>query len=636
MMSRGRIMRLAAFGLDTALAISAFLIAFVLRLGELPLFSLPDWMGLGVVLLVFVLSEFVFGLNRGSWRYVSITDVINIIKTVVTTHLAWVSLLFLGGMMELVPRSVPIISALLLIMAMSGVRIAYRGYKEYHARSSGLVGRAEPVLVLGYSDQADSFIRALRRTKRVPYRVLGLIDFSDRNAGRQLHGIPVVGEFGDFQEIVERFIANGQKPSKILVSTEKVQVNKLARELEWASGLGIRFLGLPSAADLAIDSSAGFPRPEALRIEDLLGRRHSDIDLGTIRKLVAGQPVMITGAGGSIGRELVRQIAMLEPSRIALLDNSEFNLYSIDQEIRAHYPLLDIGTFYCDVRDRPALSAVMRGERPVFVFHAAALKHVPLVEDNPLEGLHTNVLGTRNLADLAIEVGTRAFVMISTDKAVNPTNVMGASKRFAEAYCQMLGQTSPRNSFVTVRFGNVLGSAGSVVPLFKEQIERGGPITVTHPDIERYFMTISEAVTLVLAASAAGYSDERSAGKIMVLEMGRPIKIIDLAKRMIQLAGLVPDQDIKIVYTGLRPGEKMFEEKFEADELVEGTNSPWLLRATPRVPNANVLRRALDGIETSVQERTPALGLAALRLVVPEFRSNTHGVPAVPFQDAAK
>lgn len=636
-MSRGNLMRLGAFGVDIVLAFTAIIAAFVLRLGELPTFSLGDLAGLGSVLLVFVVSAQLYGLNRGSWRYVSISDLINIVKTVVTTHAAWVILIFLSGMLELVPRSVPIISAVSLILTMGGIRVAYRGYKEFHARSTGHTTQVERVLVLGYGDQADSFIRALRRTKNAPYIVLGLIDFSDRNAGRRLHGVPVVGEFADFENVVKRFTERGQKPNKILVSTEKVDVSKIAKEVEWAAGLGIRFLGLPSATDVTVEAAVlDLPKPKALRIEDLLGRRHSEIDLGAIRQMVAGQPVMITGAGGSIGSELVRQIAMFAPSRIAIVDNGEFNLYCINHEIRATHPKLDLGTFYCDVRDGPAIASIMRAERPVFVFHAAALKHVPLVEENPLEGLHTNVLGTRNLADLAIEVGTRAFVMISTDKAVNPTNVMGASKRFAEAYCQMLGQDGHKTSFMTVRFGNVLGSTGSVVQLFKKQIERGGPVTVTHPDIERYFMTINEAVTLVLSASASGYSDERNGDKIMVLEMGQPIKIIDLVRRMIQLAGLVPEQDIKIVYTGLRPGEKMFEEKFEAKELVEGTNSSWLLMARPRVPNARVVGEALHAIETAVRERDAKLGLKALRRVVPEFKGPEQLVVVTPVQDAAK
>lgn len=627
-------MRSAAFGLDTFLAIASILSAFLLRLGELPSANEMDLVGLGLILLVFVVSQVVFGLNRGSWRYISIADLNNIMKCVLSTHCVWIALLYFGGSMLTVPRSVPIISALILTLSMAGVRIAYRAYKEYFARSSGRDGTAEPVLVLGYGDQADSFIRALRRIKKTPYTVLGLIDVSDRNAGRQLHGISVIGEFRDLKQIVEDLTIKGFKPRKILVSTEKVQVSQIAPEVEWAATVGIQFLGLPNAAIVLGQPTVDVLKPHTLHIEDLLGRRHSNIDLSTIRSLVEGRAVMVTGAGGSIGTELVRQLAMLNPRRLTLLDNGEFNLYRIDMEIRALHPALDVGTFYCDVRDNPALAKIMRAERPEFVCHAAALKHVPLVEENPLEGLHTNVLGTRNLADLAVEVGTRVFVMISTDKAVNPTNVMGASKRFAEAYCQMLDQTNKHNRFVTVRFGNVLGSAGSVVPLFKDQIEAGGPVTVTHPDIERYFMTINEAVTLVLAASAANTSDGSSTGKIMVLDMGSPIKIVDLAKRMIQLAGMVPDQDIKIVYSGLRPGEKMFEEKFDADELIEGTSVPWLLMAKPRVPDVEGLHKALTGIEAGVRDRAVEVGLAALRIVVPDLK-NPAPVKDQAVKDAA-
>jgi FlaA1/EpsC-like NDP-sugar epimerase len=619
--ARGTVMRVAAIILDIILVVVSIFGAYVMSVGEMPAISRQELRGMAVILLVFIVSAAVLGLNRGSWRYVSIADLMKIIKTVIAMHLALMVFLFSSGKVNSVPKALPIISALLLISLLSGVRILYRAYKEHRSRSSKTNISSEPVIIVGYGDKADSFIRALRRMKMAPYRVLGLVDVSGRNNGRQLHGVPIVGEFEDIKEIVADFVKQGIKPTKILIATDRIQAPSINKHVEWASENGILFLSIPSASDSMKEEQLFLPKPQALRIEDLLGRRHSDVDLSAINQLIEGHSVLVTGAGGSIGSELVRQLAKMNPSRLILLDNGEYNLYRIDHEIKAAHANIDIRMLYCDVRDRQNVAAMMHAEKPEFVFHAAALKHVPLVEENPLEGLHTNVLGTRNLADMAIEVGTRAFVMISTDKAVNPTNVMGASKRFAEAYCQMLGQNSARNNFITVRFGNVLGSTGSVVPLFKEQIERGGPVTVTHPDIERYFMTINEAVTLVLAASAICNSSEKHIGKIMVLEMGRPIKVDDLARRMIRLAGFVPDKDIEIVYSGLRAGEKMFEEKFEASEKIEGTNSPWLLAAKPRTPKLNNLRNAMEGIEAAIKDRDTELALKSLREVVPEFIS---------------
>jgi O-antigen biosynthesis protein WbqV len=369
-----------------------------------------------------------------------------------------------------------------------------------------------------------------------------------------------------------------------------------------------------------------------IAIEDLLGRTQNTLDRPAMRRLVEGRRVLVTGAGGSIGSELARQIAAYEPQQLTLFDNSEFNIYSIDLELGERFPALPRAAIMGDVRDPARVARLFAEATPDLVFHAAALKHVPMVEHNPLEGLHTNVLGTRNVADACRRAGVAAMVLISTDKAVNPPNVMGASKRLAESYCQaldLLRQSGAQPSgggtrFVTVRFGNVLGSTGSVVPLFQHQIAMGGPLTVTHPEMTRYFMTIREAVELVLQATALGTeSPDAEAGHLYVLDMGEPVKIVDLARQMIRLSGLRPDKEVEIHFTGLRPGEKLHEELFHRAEALMPTSHPGLRLAAPRAADAELLGRSLDELAALVQQGERDKALRLLHRLVPEFHGQT-------------
>jgi O-antigen biosynthesis protein WbqV len=354
---------------------------------------------------------------------------------------------------------------------------------------------------------------------------------------------------------------------------------------------------------------------------DLLGRPQTVLDREAMDRLVRGRRVLVTGAGGSIGSELVRQISARNPAKLILVENSEFQLYAIDREVEETWPQLARDAAIADIRDAERLRWLMHAHRPEIVFHAAALKHVPLLEANPSEGALTNAIGTRNVADAAIGAGVQAVVMISTDKAVNPTNVLGASKRIAEMLCQTLDAAAGGTRFVTVRFGNVLGSSGSVVPLFQRQLAAGGPLTVTHPDVERYFMTIREAVELVLQASVLATSDEASArGGILVLEMGEPVRIQDLARRMIRLAGKRPDIDVTVAFTGLRPGEKLFEELFHAEEQATPTSITGIKLAQSRAADLARLRAALDRLEALARAGDAEATLAAMRELVPEYR----------------
>ena len=359
--------------------------------------------------------------------------------------------------------------------------------------------------------------------------------------------------------------------------TKYVPIDVLIDE---ADKLGLKFSRLPSLTEFRENGNVAQLKP--LEIEDLIGRPQAKIDTDSIAKLIAGQKILITGAGGSIGSELSKQIASFNPKSLCILDNSEYNLYAIDWELRHDCPGLELKTILCDIRNRDKINTIFKDEKPDVVFHAAALKHVPLVELNPTEGILTNVIGTRNVAEAAMKYKSTAFVQISTDKAVNPTNIMGASKRIGEYYAQALDLEGKDTRFITVRFGNVLGSSGSVVPLFRKQLESGGPITITHPDIKRYFMTINEAVGLVLQASSAAITQGKGErGYIFVLDMGDPLKIMDVARQMIRLADLKPDEDIKIEIIGLRPGEKLFEELFDDAENQLETSIPSTFAANP-------------------------------------------------------
>ena len=367
-----------------------------------------------------------------------------------------------------------------------------------------------------------------------------------------------------------------------------------------------------------------------LRSEDLLGRPEAAPDRAAMRALVNGRRVCITGAGGTIGAELARQIAQYGPAHLTLIDNAEYNLYRINLELEETQPGLSRSAVLGDVRDSDSVAYTFAYARPELVFHAAALKHVHMVETNPDEGVLTNAVGTRNVADACISIGARAMVLVSTDKSVDPTSVMGATKRIAESYCHALAHSQAAGDLrlVTVRFGNVIGSSGSVVPLFQRQIAAGGPVTVTDPDVARYFMTTREAVQLLLQASALGAAEE--GGGIFVLDMGEPIKIVDLARRMIRLAGLTPDRDIEIVYTGLRPGEKKGESLFHRAEPMVVTETPGILRARPRPADIAFMRRRLDQLAAAARDRRTRDTLAMVAAMVPEYEPSDDALSATP------
>jgi O-antigen biosynthesis protein WbqV len=437
--------------------------------------------------------------------------------------------------------------------------------------------------------------------------------------------VKVLGDFAELDAIVTRFRKKGIIISELIDTEAEPDRQHLAEVVETSARLGIKASRIPDFRETSLLTSQSILRPKAIDLGDLLGRPEITADLEGVARLVSGKVVLVTGAGGSIGSELCRQIAEYRPDQLILTDSSEFHLYKLDMEIRENYPKLNVVTALVNVRDRGRVASVFAHFHPKLVFHAAALKHVPMVESNAIEGIKTNLLGTRNVADAAVRHGVENFVMISTDKAVNPTNVMGATKRAAEAYCQALDVTSQTTLFTTVRFGNVLGSNGSVVPRFQKQILAGGPVTVTHPDIVRFFMSIPEAVCLVLNASAAHVGSKR--GDIMVLDMGKPVKIVDLAERMIQLAGLKPHADIEIIFTGLRPGEKLYEELFDPSEVSKKDPEVPYFVASPRVIDKDVLHKTLAVLEGAIANEDQVRCVELLNHIVPEYTPEGSGFP---------
>lgn len=614
------------FAHDLVMAGASFMLALYLRVGDLmddlyPPEVLAQWTAsfMAVAGGVFVFMN----LYRGVWRYASLNDLLAITKAVSLTVLAFAAIMFVWTRLADLPRSVPLINWFTLMALLGGPRFLYRLFKDrrldltYEDPDHPRI----PVLLAGTGDEAELFIRSLRQPKEAPYRIVGIVAETTGRVGRHIHGVDVLGTLDNLAAVVEALQLQGEKPQRLVVTDLGLEGAKLRALVETAGRLGMTLARLPRLTDF----KQGTPdkvEPRPIAIEDLLGRPQTPLDREAMAALIAGRRVLITGAGGSIGSELVRQVAGFGPAALALVENSEFALYTIDMEMANRHPKVSRRAVIADVRDRDRIRALLTEFRPELVFHAAALKHVPMVEANVCEGLLTNAVGTRNLADACRETGVRTMVLISTDKAVNPTNVMGASKRIAEIYCQALdlaGHETETTRFVTVRFGNVLGSTGSVVPLFQRQLAAGGPLTVTHPDMQRYFMTIREAVELILEASAIGSRGHEQEGKIFVLDMGEPVRIVDLARQMIRLAGFRPDEDVKIEITGLRPGEKLFEEIFHGAEAPVPTPYAGLLLAAPRTVPLAVIAESLDRLQAAARGGDRDGAMAILRDLVPEY-----------------
>ena len=583
----------------------------------------PLWFVAGGAITL-LLGGLPFRLPQQYWRFAGMGDLIGVVGGSVVAAALFAAMLWASGF-PLPTQTFPVVHALVLALLLGTPRVLYRLQRDRRAvERARVVGGPQPVLLAGAGEGADLFIRALAAGRgAAQYRVEGILSTKPGQTGRRMHGHAIVGTIEQAGAVLARLRTEGRLPAAVVVTDPDLAGAGLAGLLEQADGEGVPVRRPPRITALQGANRTGSVELAPVAIEDLLNRPQVKLDRDGMARLVQGRRVLVTGAGGSIGSELARQVAALGPAELTLLDNGEFALWQIDIELAERFPAVPRRAVMADVRDEARVRRVAEEVRPELVFHAAALKHVPMGEANPLEQLLTNAAGTRHVADAARAQGALAMVLISTDKAVNPTSVMGASKRLAEMYCQGLEKlTSPGTGMrcVTVRFGNVLGSTGSVVPLFRRQLERGGPLTVTHPDMSRYFMTVREAVGLVLEASVVGTSGTQRTqqGGIFVLDMGEPVKIVDLARQMIRLAGLRPNE-AEIVFTGLRPGEKLNEELFHGREPPEPTGHPGLLMAVPRTADAAIVGRAIDEIAAACRAGLGRQAMAQLGRLVPEF-----------------
>jgi FlaA1/EpsC-like NDP-sugar epimerase len=599
--------RLVVFLHDVVAAALAWMLAYWLRFNlEVP----PEYAGamvdrLPVVLALHAAVFWMLGLYRGLWRYASLPDLRRILTAVAIAALAVPAAVTLAGLGEGVPRSVYLIAPPLLALIMGGSRLAYRGWREGRLGSIVSKPEASPVLVLGAGPFAVTLVKDLDASPR--WRVVGVLDDDPEKRGAELAGIKVLGRLNAIRTIAER---HGVTQAVIAMPEATHQQRKRAVDL--CNRAGIAVMTVPALGDI-VSGKVSVSALRPIELDDLLGRDPVELDDAGLHGFLDGRTVLVTGAGGSIGSELCRQIARFSPARIVLFEASEFALYRIEQEFRDRTPGIEVAALIGDAKDADRVGEVFARYRPQIVFHAAAYKHVPLMEnENAWQAVANNVLSTLVVARAAAAAQASKFVLVSTDKAVNPANVMGASKRLAELACQMLQREAPVTQFVIVRFGNVLGSTGSVVPRFREQIARGGPVTVTHPEIQRYFMSIPEAAQLVLQAALMG-----KGGEIYVLDMGEPVKIADLARQMIRLSGFA-EEDIRIEYTGLRPGEKLYEEPLAAAEETLPTPHPKLRIARVRAPqDGRLLEELARWLGEGPQEAEPVR--ARLRRWVPEY-----------------
>lgn len=550
----------------------AWMLAYWLRFNfEVPPFFIEGMITtLPLVVLTQAVLAWAFGLYRGLWRFASLPDLRRIALACGSAALVLPLMIYMLQWRDWVPRSVLVLFPLFLMLMMGGSRLVYRSWKDGELISWRAVS-GTPVLVLGAGEAAVALLRELKQS--VQWHVVGLLDDDVRKRGALVHGVPVLGPLHEVVSLATRHAVHE------VILALPTAAHTLRRELtELATRAGLQVLTVPAFDDL-LSGRVTISQVRRVELEDLLGRDRVELDESGLQAMLGGEVVLVSGAAGSIGSELCRQIARYAPRLLVCYEVSEFGLYQLEQQFQATHPGLAIVCAIGDVRDAARLQEVFGRYRPTVVFHAAAYKHVPLMENaNAWQAVQNNVLGTWRVAQAALDHGVERFVLISTDKAVNPTNVMGASKRLAEMLCQALDQEARwqqrATRFVMVRFGNVLGSSGSVIPKFRQQIAAGGPVTVTHPDIVRYFMLIPEAAQLVLQAGLMGGQDG-SVGSIFVLDMGEPVRIVDLARDLIRLSGFGEDE-IGIEYSGLRPGEKLFEELLADDETTLPTPHPKL------------------------------------------------------------
>ncbi len=545
-----------------------------------------------------------FGLYRGVWLFVSLSDLTRIVKSVVMCTILLALVVFLLTRLSHIPRSVFIFDTLFLIALLTTPRMTYRLIKDHHLSKETL----ERVLIVGAGATGESLVRDLVRMRPPVYLPVAFIDDSPQKLGHEIHGIRVIGSSEEIPDIVKQM-----EVDLIMLALPGASPSDMQRVVENCEESGASFRTLPKLQSL-VSGEVSISEVREVKIDDLLSRAPVKLDPKAVRERLVDKVIFITGGSGSIGSELCRQIVCLGPKKLVILDHSEYSLYQIEQELSRSSPELPLFYELGDVCDTEGLRYIIKKHRPNVIFHAAAYKHVPMLEGKIREAVRNNVIGTWNIAQLADEFNCSDFVMVSTDKAVNPTNIMGATKRAAEIICQTMDNQSDTR-FITTRFGNVLGSAGSVVPLFQRQIKYGGPVTVTHKDITRYFMTISEACRLILQTTVMAQG-----GEIFVLDMGEPIRIHYLAEQLIHLSGKIPGKDIEIKITGLRPGEKLHEELFHDDEDITDTKHKKAMLAKARQTNWDTLLNSIEIMQKAVSNCDIEVLTHQIQKLVPEMR----------------
>ncbi|SDK91611.1 polysaccharide biosynthesis protein [Aliiruegeria lutimaris] len=637
--------RRLVFGDVFSAAFGAFVALFLTATGAALGSGQPGFLStvLPFSILAGAVSLFVFplaGFYRRHSRSISIRDLTILSRGGAIAAIMLALLAYLTPATQMVPLSVVVIQFFLVMPALGALRVVARS-RELTRRSLRLQDKRDtlvPVLLVGTGTSCDLFVRSLRNT-RSRFRPVGIVDDARNTQGLYFHDVQIVGSLLDPDALIVRLKNCNALPQRLVLTEPPTHFDSagIRKLVSWAEAYGVKVSRLSGLEDVASDDGDTAPRMRALDPEDILERPQKVVERSLLRDLFKGRRVLVTGAGGSIGSELTRQIASFDPAELVLIDNTELNAYSIDMDLAQHFPNVARRMYVASIRDAARINAIFLKHRPELVFNAAALKHVPMVEMNPCEGVLTNVVGARNVTDAARMVDAVAMVQISTDKAVNTTNVMGATKRVAEFYVQaqdrITNETDERTRFFSVRFGNVLGSSGSLVPLFQKQISNGGPLTVTDERMERFFMTIREAVQLTLVAAASGLKLETSHGEIFVLDMGRPVKIIELAERMIRLAGMQPRKDIDIKIIGIRPGEKLFEELFDKSEARHESGISGVSSARPEgVPIARLRAMVLKlekaarlgddlAVKRLLKELVPGYGVNGLRTVDEELET---------------
>jgi FlaA1/EpsC-like NDP-sugar epimerase len=582
---------------------------------QLSLYTLP------LVLIVQGLVYNRFKLHRGLWRFASLPDLWNIFRAAVFGALFITVVLFIWTRLEGIPRSILILYPVLLMFLLGGPRLTYRMWKDHSFNLKPISG-GKRVLIVGAGRAGEMLIRDMLRDGQ--YTPVGFVDDNPALQDSEIHGIRVLEKTTSIQEISRQ-----KEPDIIVIAVPSASNDQMQAILSRCEETGLPLRTLPKMQDM-VSGQVTINELREVSIEDLLGREKVELDWNIIQKGLSNKIVLVSGGGGSIGSELCRQIARLNPAALVIFEHSEFNLYKIDRLISASNPSIKIHPILGDLCDKDKVDHVIKTFKPDVIFHAAAYKHVPMLQMQVREAVKNNVLATRNLADAAIKYQCHKFVFISTDKAVNPANVLGSSKRVSEMYCEWKNQQAV-TCFITVRFGNVLDSDGSVVPLFKEQISKGGPVTVTHPEITRFFMTIPEASQLIMQAAAMG-----KGGEIFVLDMGKPVKITYLAEQMIKLSGRIPGQDIRIIYTGLRPGEKLYEELFYENESQATTGHQKILLARHSETDWSTFSSKISELEMACSMFDEDKLRSLLEELVPVFTRETSGMSNVISMDKAR